>query len=148
MADQPADRMPEDVAGAQPSEAGPLAAPSSEGGGRASWRSSVYASGFALAATGAWLVISPIPFSYAETLNPVICGILVIALAVLALGSGGARPIGMLAGVVGLWLVASPFVFSESTPETTNLAIFGGIVVVLALVALATREEAARVSRS
>ena len=53
----------------------------------------------------------------------------------------------LLIGALGLWLVASPFVFEEARPETVNLIALGGVVLVLALVSLAVDQEGARESR-
>ena len=140
--------MPADVAGAQPAEAGPLSEPRASGGARASWRSSVYGAALALVATGVWLVLSPVPFSYEEQLNPVICGILAIAIGALLLGSGGARPLPFVGAALGIWLIASPFLLDEPRPEKTNLVVLGGIVIVLSLITLAMREEGSRTSRA
>jgi len=140
--------MPSDVAGAQPAEAGPLAEPRAGRGARASWRSSVYAATFALLVTGVWLIVSPVPFSYAEQLNPVICGILIVALAILQLLAGGSRAISAATAAIGLWLIASPVVFDEARPEMTNLIALGGIVGILSLLIVATETEGSRKSRA
>lgn len=148
MPDPSPERMPADVAGAQPAEAGPLAEPRAGRGARASWRSSVYAATLALLLTGVWLIVSPIPFSYAEQLSPVISGILIVTLAVLQLAAGGSRAISAATAAIGLWLIASPLVFDEATPEMTNLIALGGIVGILSLLIVATDEESSRTSRS
>ena len=148
MPDPSPERMPADVAGAQPAEAGPLGEPRAGRGARASWRSSVYGATLALLLTGVWLIVSPVPFSYAEQLNPVICGILIVTLAVLQLLAGGSRAISAATAAIGLWLVASPIVFDEATPEMTNLIVLGGIVGILSLLIVATDEEGSRASRA
>jgi len=140
--------MPSDVAGAQPADAGPLGEPRSGRGARASWRSSVYGATLALLLTGVWLIVSPVPFSYAEQLNPVICGILIVALSVLQLLAGGSRAISAATALIGLWLIASPIVFDEATPEMTNLIALGGIVEILSLLIVASDAEGSRTSRT
>lgn len=148
MPDPSPERMPSDVAGAQPAESGPLSEPRAGHGARASWRSSVYAATLALLLTGVWLIVSPVALSYEAQLNPVICGILIVALSVLQLVAGGSRAICAATAVIGLWLIASPIVFDEPTPEMTNLIVLGGIVGILSLLIVAFGEEGSRTSRA
>jgi hypothetical protein len=122
--------------------------PGSAGAGRATWVASSQAASLALLILGIWLVVSIAPFSYEAELNPVISGLVLIAVAGLAVAAVRSRALRLLSGAIGLWLIASPFVFDEARPETVNLVALGGIALVLALVSMAVDEEGTRVSRA
>lgn len=148
MPSEPADFVPEDVPGAQPAQSGPMASqPGSPSSGRASWRSSSEAAPLILILVGIWMVASVAPFNYEAQLNPAISGMVLIGLAAVALVAIRVRWLRLLIGALGLWLMASPFVFEEARPATVNLIALGGVVLVLALVSLAVDQEGARESR-
>ena len=99
---------------------------------------------------GAWLLISPWALGYtAETSamgNSIILGIALIAL---ALGAWFAPRIWeeWTEGILGLWLIASPWLLGFSTHATTmrNAVLVGIVVVVLAAWTLLSMKSAARV---
>ena len=145
---EPTDRAPDDVAGSQPAQSGPLAAAPARGGVGLTGRAAGQAGALALLLLGVWLIVSPVVFSYEVELNPVLSGIAVTALALLKFAAVGSRPLALLLGVVGLWLIASPFVLDEARPETIYLIALGGVVLVLSLVTVATGVEVERRSRA
>jgi hypothetical protein len=90
---------------------------------------------------GTWLVISPWVVGYADDdpwWNPIVCGIAVgIFGLVRATMPFGTRLLSWFDAGVGAWLFAAAFWLPNSATAAWNVGIFGVIVFVLALLAIA-----------
>jgi len=99
---------------------------------------------------GAWLVISPFILGYsgnsAALWNDIIFGVVILLLAWARVANpGGVSALSWINAVIGLWLIAVPFVFGFSTDPTAlwNNIISGALVTILgAWSALATNTTA------
>ena len=87
---------------------------------------------------GVWVAVSPFALAFtrfpAATWNAVIVG---LAVALLALSRGPVnRSVGLFNIVLGLWLIASPFVLAIALPAAFwNSIIFGALIVLAAFFA-------------
>lgn len=126
-------------------ERNPLANPTDERSARADWRSSILASGLATLAGGAWLIVSAALIPYDRPANPIIWGVLIVALSLLRLVVAPAsRTLAVTTAAAGALAMIAAFVFDETPGATANLALIGLGTAVLALVGLAADEESER----
>jgi hypothetical protein len=99
---------------------------------------------------GAWMVISPFIFGYsgnsAALWNDIIFGVVVLLLAWARVANpGGVSALSWINAVIGLWLIAVPFVFGFTTNAVAlwNNIIAGALVTILGVwSALATNTAA------
>ncbi|UJA18945.1 hypothetical protein HJD18_01140 [Thermoleophilia bacterium SCSIO 60948] len=124
---------------------------SSANDARADYASTLVGVGIVYFLFGAWLMISPFFIDYGDTgldLNPVISGAVLAAIGLIRLtGSYASQVLSLLGALVGLWIIISGFVISETVVGTWNLGVTGAIAVVLTFVAEAATIEAPRRSR-
>ena len=83
---------------------------------------------------GLWLIVSPYLFSYTSstTVNSVVLGIIVAALAIVRLVAPSQVWASWTNGIAGLWLIIAPFIIGASiAAEYWNGIIVGIVVAVL-----------------
>lgn len=92
----------------------------------------------ALVVLGVWLVVAPFILAYGHkgaTANELVVGILLAALAWVRLRSPVDAWATWTSGVLGLWLVFSPFIFGYVHPATYWNQLGVGILIVIAALA-------------
>lgn len=127
----------------------PLAEQTDERSERASWTSSVAGSNIVTLLAGIWLIVSAALINYSEPAAPVICGVLIVLLAVLRMGVPAVSRTLLLTTLgAGALTAVSAFLLGDAPGETLNQGLIGLAVVVLALIGLAAEAERPRSSRA
>lgn len=129
--------------------AGPLAVETDERAARADWRSSILGSILVVGLIGIWLMVSPVPLDYERPALPIVCGALVLMIAVVRLvAAPRSRTLALAQATAGALTVVAAFAAAETAGPTANAALMGAAVIVLSLVGMAASAEAPLRSRA
>ncbi len=137
--------MPQDAA---PPPDAPADEPAPDGAARPSvaprttgWRDETVGTALVTAAIGVWLIFSPEALGYREgdaTLNPVLCGVVVVVLSLGRLvASWRSFALSLILFGIGAWLAISAFILEAPPAGQWNQAGFGSIIALLTLVGMA-----------
>ncbi len=83
---------------------------------------------------GVWLVVAPFVMGLTSTSsywNEIVVGVIILALALYRMSAVSATWTGWVTLVAGLWLIASPYMFSPGESAAYTNAVIAGIVAVV-----------------